>query len=39
MQGHWWYDLIDDGTQGDVWVKTLQGDPAKWDHVARDSAV
>ena len=29
--GHWWYDLIDDGTQGDVWVKTLQGDPAKWD--------
>ena len=29
--GHWWYDLIDDGTQGGVWVKTLQGDPAKWD--------
>ena len=29
--GHWFYDLIDDGTQGDVWVKALQGDPAKWD--------
>ena len=29
--GHWFYDLIDDGTKGDVWVKTLQGDPAKWD--------
>ena len=24
--GHWWYDLIDDGTRGSVWVKTLQGD-------------
>ena len=28
--GHFWYDLIDDGTQGDVWVKTLQGDASKW---------
>ena len=29
--GHWWWDLIHDGTRGDVWVKTLQGDVNKWD--------
>ena len=23
--GHWWYDLIDDGSVGDTWVKVFQG--------------
>ena len=28
----WWHDLVANGTQGSVYVQSLQGDPAKWDH-------
>ena len=27
----WWHQLIEGGTQGNTYVQTLQGDPAKWD--------
>ena len=29
--GHWWYDLIDDGTQGSTYVMAMQGDTETWD--------
>lgn len=29
--GHWWYDLIADGSQGSTYVQALQGDPERWD--------
>ena len=29
--GHWWYDLIADGSQGSTYVQALQGDPECWD--------
>ena len=30
--GHWYFDLIDDGTKGDTYVMSLRGDPTKWDN-------
>ena len=29
--GHWWYDLVDAGTQGSTYVQSLTGDGEKWD--------
>ena len=29
--GHWYYDLIHDGTKGRTYVQTLQGDRDTWD--------
>ena len=29
--GHWWYDLVDAGTQGSAYVQSLVGDAATWD--------
>ena len=29
--GHWWYDLIDEGTTGTTWVRKFQGDLETWD--------
>ena len=29
--GHWWYDLIDDGTTGSTWVQKFQGELDRWD--------
>ena len=36
--GHWWWDLIHDGTRGDVWVKALQRRPCQVGYMGRDSA-
>ena len=30
--GHWYFDLIDDGTKDDIFVMSLRGDPTKWDN-------
>ena len=30
----WWADLVAAGSQGSVYVQSLQGDPAKWDQWA-----
>lgn len=27
----WWHDLVEDGSQGSVYVQALRGDPDKWD--------
>ena len=29
--GHWWYDLIDDGSKGSTYVMSMQGDAETWD--------
>ena len=29
--GHWWYDLVDAGTQGSTYVQKLVGDAETWD--------
>ena len=29
--GHWWYDLVDAGTQGSVYVQKLVGNAETWD--------
>ena len=29
--GHWWYDLVDAGTQGSTFVQKLVGDAETWD--------
>ena len=29
--GHWWYDLVDAGTQGSTYVQKLMGDAETWD--------
>ena len=29
--GHWWYDLVDAGTQGSTFVQSLVGDAETWD--------
>ena len=29
--GHWWYDLVADGSRGSTYVMALQGDAATWD--------
>ena len=29
--GHWWYDLVDAGTQGSTYVQSLVGDAETWD--------
>ena len=29
--GHWWFDLVDAGTQGSTYVQKLMGDAATWD--------
>ena len=29
--GHWWWDLIHDGTKGSTYVMSLQGDSDTWD--------
>ena len=30
----WWHELIEAGTQGDVYVQALQADPEKWDRAS-----
>ena len=32
--GHWWWDLIADGTKGRTHVQVFQGDPETWDRWA-----
>ena len=32
--GHWWWDLIADGTKGRTYVKLFQGDAETWDQWA-----
>ena len=32
--GHWWYDLVDAGTQGSVYVQKLVGNGETWDQWA-----
>ena len=29
--GHWWYDLVDNGSQGSTFVQKLVGDAESWD--------
>ena len=29
--GHWWYDLVDAGTQGSTYIQSLVGDAETWD--------
>ena len=29
--GHWWYDMVDAGTQGSTYVQKLMGDLKTWD--------
>ena len=30
--GHWWYEMVDAGTQGSTYVQSLVGDVETWDH-------
>ena len=32
--GHWWYDLVTEGTAGETHVQLFQGDVATWDEWA-----
>ena len=32
LPGHWWHNLIADGSRGSVYVQSLQGDPKTWDN-------
>ena len=29
--GHWWFDLVEDGSRGSTYVQALQGDAETWD--------
>ena len=29
--GHFWYDMVYDGSKGSTYIMALKGDPAKWD--------
>ena len=29
--GHWWYELVNAGSQGSTYVQALKGDPETWD--------
>ena len=31
LPGHWWHDLIADGSRGSTYVQALQGDAERWD--------
>ena len=31
VPGHWWYDMVDAGTQGSTYVQSLVGDTETWD--------
>ena len=30
----WWIDMLDEGSHGDTYVQTLEGDRKKWDHAS-----
>ena len=32
LPGHWWQNLIADGSHGSTYVQSLQGDPKAWDN-------
>ena len=31
LPGHWWHNLIADGSHGSTYIQALQGDPKTWD--------
>ena len=30
--GHWWWDMVYDGSKGSTYIMALKGDPAKWNY-------
>ena len=32
LPGHWWHNLIADGSHGSTYIQALRGDPKRWDN-------